>query len=42
MHLLHDVVVGVVQPLAEGDEAVVVGVHGLEVLSALGKPRLIK
>ena len=39
-NLLHDVLVGVVQPLVEGDEAVAILVHGLKVLTAFGKSHL--
>ena len=41
-HLADDVLVGVLQPLAEGDEAVAFRVHRLEVLATLGNARLQK
>jgi hypothetical protein len=40
MNLLHDVLHGVGEPLVEGDEAVVVRVHRLEVIPALRHPSL--
>ena len=40
--LLDDVLVGVLEPLVEGDGAAVVGVHRLEVLLALLEPLLQK
>ena len=39
-HLGDDVLVGVLEPLVEGDEAVAVLVHRLEVLATLGKTAL--
>ena len=40
LYLSNDVIVGIVEPLVEGDETVVVLVHVGEVLPALGKSSL--
>ena len=42
VHLADDVLVGVLQPLAEGDEVIAFRVHRLEVLATLGKASLEK
>jgi hypothetical protein len=41
LYLADNVVEGVLEPLVEGDVAVAVHVHGLEVLAALSKSSLL-